>query len=92
MVVEVAQEEEPRPIPECKCGRPFEHICVEMAVTGRPARAWYVNPQAEQEVEISAAILDNSRWIISTGVAELRVVVGFRPREGTPGGSHNKPA
>lgn len=65
----------------CRCGREFAHICIEMTVTGRPARAWYVSPGQDLEVDISSVMLDQSRWIISTGVAELRMVVGFRARE-----------
>ena len=75
--------------PRCACGRRFEHVCVEMSVTGRPARAWYCNPAAGQEVDISNVMLDQSQWIISTGVAQLRVVVGFRPKPGG-GGSHDE--
>jgi len=65
----------------CRCGREFAHICIEMTVTGRPARAWYVSPRQDVEVDISSVMLDQSRWVISTGVAELRMVVGFRARE-----------
>lgn len=89
-VVTAEEETKEEQLIACKCGRRFEHICIEMNVAGRPKRAWYVNPYTGQEVNISSVILDNSRWIINTGTAELRVVIGFRPKEGTPGGSHHE--
>lgn len=82
----------PAPEPErarrCSCGREHDHICVEMNTRGRPKRAWYVSPQDGVEVDISRVVLDESQWIINTGTARLRVVIGFRPRPGSQGGSH----